>query len=635
MTARGRRYNAWTGKNESDESTDLAQSLLHSDDAQLAPTSTKLAKFPRERFKQFCSKLKIITKDKGLTLLDPWFSQLYVIEQIANGVDEGISEFVVLKSRQMGLTTILLALDLFWMLEHDGLCAAFIIHEDRAMARMRMVIKSYLDSLPAAYKKTPKPENRTMLVLGKSIMMYLTAGTKERSSGGMGRSGAVNFCHFSEEAFYGSPDDLKQFSSAMSSRYPHRLYIHESTANGFNQFYELCNIAQTEPSVRFIFVPWHFNDAYRIERNDPNFEFYMPGGDASPLSSFERRKILEAKKKYGVDIDREQLAWYRWQLAVKKSGDQNMMDQEHPWVPDDAFIASGSRYFSNAALTSAMRRVRDIPFQPIKYQLGDSWQDLDVEPANARTCDLRVWEAPVDHGKYVIACDPAFGSSELADRTVISVWRCFADKISQVAEFASNQIATYACAWVLAHLAGYYKDCLVILEITGPGLDVHNELKRLKTTTMSFGANKEESSVLEKMRSFIYKRGDSVTGQSGHSWHPKMSFDLKWQIFSRFKSEFETHNCIVNSGPLLNEMRTVLIKDGSIDHSPHTNDDRAVAAAYAVYAWNRDLRFQLVAEGRTFERERLPPETPKAPVELAVMRYLKAMRIDMNDGKRP
>lgn len=587
------------------------------------PGKGTLAAFPMAEFLEVCSKVRIVTKDGGLQPLTMWHSQRYVIEQIANGLSEGVCEFVILKSRQQGITTILALVDLVYMMLYNGLCAAFVIHEDKAMARFRMTIKQYLQSLPAAYRKTPKPENRAMLVLGESIMMYLVAGVKERSQGGMGRSGAINFCHFSEEAFYGTPDDLKQFSSSMSSKFEHRLYIHESTANGFNHFADLCDEAKKNPGMRFIFSPWHFNETYRIERNDPLFAYYMPGADAAPLSRLERHRVSEASKHYSAKIEPEQLAWYRWHLQEKKSGDQNIMDQEYPWVPDDAFIASGAKYFSNKVLTDAMRRARSISYTGMKYDLGDTWREIDVRPAIATNCDLRIWEEPVGHGKYIIACDPAFGSSDLADRTVITVWRCFADRVSQVAEYASNQIATYACAWVLAHLGGYYRDVLTVLEISGPGQTVQDELDRVRR---DMALEKTElNRVLQCMRTFIYRRADSM-GAAG-AWNVRMSFDLKWQILSALKDSFEIHEALVNSVPLLEEMKHIVIKDGKLDVAPHRKDDRVIGAAYAVWAWKKSVRSQMVAAGRTYEREKDPQTAQPQPIELAVVNYMKGLSI--------
>jgi hypothetical protein len=582
------------------------------------------ARFPLREYMAFRSQVKIITKDAGLAFCPQLGSQRYMIEQIAAGLDAGKTDFKVLKARQLGITTELRILAMFWLFKHPGMPATYVVHEDRAREAFRQALNSYAAHLPKSHKWPAILENRTMLLLSnESSLIYLVAGTKERAVG-MGRAGSFAFLLADEVAFWGTPDDIKQFEATLSFRNPNRLSLWASTANGFNHFQEMWASSVDSVTSAGIFIGWYRHEGYRFERGSSVYDAFMPGGVSGHLTKLEERKVNEVHKLYGLEITREQIAWYRWYLSEKCGGDQTMMDQEHPWVPDDAFIASGSKYFSTTALTNAMRRARNVPMLPFRYSIGDSWFETDLISGSPKNADLRIWEEPQPNGKYVIGCDPAFGSSDLADRSVISVWRCFADRCSQVAEFASNQFGTHVCAWVVAHLAGYYKDALVVLEISGPGQDVKNELDRLKT--MMANTIGLESSVLENMRSFIYRRADAMSAQG--SWHLKMNYDLKWLVCSSFKASFETRNAVINSGPLLDEMKTLQIKDGSLNAAPHKKDDRVIAACYAHHGWRQVIQPEMIAEGRTFERE-INPETRQAnlPVELAVLNYLRGLNI--------
>jgi hypothetical protein len=584
--------------------------------------------FPKEEFYEWCRSLKIITKDYGHAPLRMYGTQKYVIEEIAAAYDKGIRDFKILKSRQEGITTILAALDVFWAIKYDGLSAAFMIHEEQAKERFREQFRLYIQTLPASHRLRPRKENRAMMVFpNASIIVYYVAGTKERKVG-IGRSGAANYVHASEVAFYGTPDDLKQFGASQSQRYRHRLYIWESTANGFNFWADMCDDARKLPTQHFIFVSWVLNESKRIERDDPLFAYFVPAGDAERMSQRERRGIKDVEEYYAgqVSVEIEQIAWYRWYLQDKCQGDHNMMDQENPWIPDDAFIATGSKYFSGAHLTLGLRRARQIAYTPGKYELGTSFWETDLMPARAHGAEIKIWELPVEHGRYILSCDPAFGSSDTADRTVISVWRCFADCLTQVAEYATNQVACYACAWVLAHLAGAYADCFVILEVAGPGQTVQNELDRLRIE-MARGTY-EETRVLEKMKKYIYRRADSLSGTGGH-WQPKMTYELRQQIIGGLKDAFETNILVINSVSLLDEMKTIVVRDGNFYPQPHCKDDRVISAAYAVRAWQTDVRPQMIAEGRTKEKE-LNPETavkPPGPEVATVMNYIRQLKI--------
>ena len=78
--------------------------------------------FNQKQFYNFCSQLKIETKEQGLkkmgTLLG---SQTYVMDEITKGLQDDVHFFVILKGRQLGITTVSLALDLYWHFIHPGL----------------------------------------------------------------------------------------------------------------------------------------------------------------------------------------------------------------------------------------------------------------------------------------------------------------------------------------------------------------------------------------------------------------------------------------------------------------------------------------------------------------------------------
>ena len=79
-------------------------------------------KFNLKQFYAFCSQLKIETKEQGLRRMDTLLgTQTYVMDEIAKGLEDDIHYFVILKGRQQGITTVTLALDLYWHFIHPGL----------------------------------------------------------------------------------------------------------------------------------------------------------------------------------------------------------------------------------------------------------------------------------------------------------------------------------------------------------------------------------------------------------------------------------------------------------------------------------------------------------------------------------
>jgi hypothetical protein len=592
--------------------------------------SGKVAPFPRERFLGFLRHLKILTKEFGIVPLRMLGTQRYVLDEICQGLDEGVTSFVILKARQLGMSTFFIALDLFWAFEHRGLSGAFATHTDQSKNQFRNIIQLFLTNLPKNYKVDDVKENRDFIVFkNASMFSYMVAGVKEKSTSNMGRSGAYNFLHATEVAFWGSPDDLAELAAALSTHNPHRLEIIETTANGFNHFQELWEAAKGSKTQRAIFVGWWRNELYAFPEAHPYFTIYMPDGIHTQPNAMERRRAKMVKDQYDFDITPEQLAWYRWQLDEKQSGDQMSMDEKFPWVEDDAFVASGSNFFTSVSLTEAMRRSRKQPYLPFRYVLGSEWHETGVIATTGSRAELKIWEEMSPNGHYSIGCDPAFGSSDQADRTVIHVARCFADRLVQVAEFVSASTSTYQCAWVLAHLAGYYRASMVVLELSGgAGQTVLDELNRLQRalSQMPQPGAPDLRNVLGLMRHYMYRRIDLLSGQLCYQW--KTTAENKFAMMTAMKDAFELHRFLINSLPCLEEMKSLVYDGGTLKGEGRRKDDRAMAAGLAHEGWRKWVLPKMVNMGLTFEQA-YKEETsgPRSQAEQLAINYLRAAKV--------
>jgi hypothetical protein len=593
----------------------------------------QLAPFPRERFLAWCKGLKIQTKDLGLAPFKLLGTQFYVLDEICAGLDAGISTFVILKARQLGMSTFFIALDLFWAFEYPGLSGAFATHTDQSKSLFRNIIKVFFAHLPKSHKIRYTTENRDMLILkNNSMFAYLVAGTKLKEVGSLGRSGAFNFLHASEVAFWGTEEDKKELMATMSTHYLHRLQIFESTANGFNHFEEQWRQAKNSPTQRTIFVGWWRNELYSFATTHPWYRVYMPDGDETPLTVLERRRRNAVMEQYGYRITTEQFAWYRWKLTEEIDGDQAKMDEMFPFIEDDAFVATGAKFFTNESLTRAMRIARTRQLLPYRYLLKDRWLDTGVIASHQKSATLKVWEEPVPTGVYSIGCDPAYGSSDDADRTVIHVARCYADRLVQVAEFATNETSTYQCAWVLAHLAGYYRNVSVNLEISGPGTTVFDELNRLRielaqTPAMIDDKNSRIDNVLGAMKYYMFKKPDNPAGTLAYQWRTS-SAELKSILLNGFKDAFELNRHTVTSLYCLEEMKGIILEAGTIHGEGRKKDDRVIAAALAHEMWRRWIQPRMFSAGLTYEAV-MKNDVVGGPtqVEKIAIDYLRRARI--------
>lgn len=572
----------------------------------------KLSPFPKAKFLKFISKLKIQSKDLGLTQFKLLGSQLYVLDELCKARDEGISDFLVLKNRQCGMTTLFIAIDLFWAFEHKGLLGTFILHKEEARDDWRSAIEIFYEEIPRKARIGSqlvrfKPEilhhNRNILGFKNgSRFRYLIAGTQENRRGGLGRSGASNYVHMTEAAFYGNDEEVMAFESSTSSIYPHRLNIMETTANGFNWFEELWQEAQRSKTKRCIFVGWWRDERNQFATDHPFYKYFMPD---EKITKLERERVRAVKAEYDYDVSLQQIAWYRWHLQEKKANDQSLMDQENPWTADDAYQATGAKYFHSTDLTAAIRQARHFGIQAYRYRMGNRWESIEVVSHPYRDAELRIWQQSSKYGYYVVSCDPAYGSSDTADKNVIQVWRCFAEGMEQVAEFASSSLSMYQCAWVLAHLAGFYgqNECRVILEMNGPGKAVFAELQQVKRDLMTMAPtadNWEMRNCLNRMHHFFYQRIDNLGGgDMVYQW--VMSENLKAMIMARFKDAFELGRMRIRSVPMLEEMRRIINDCGHISAEGAAKDDRVVAGALAHECYNKWMRQKLIGLRMTRE----------------------------------
>lgn len=596
-----------------------------------------VAPFPRDRFIQFLSHLKVQSKDFGLVPFKLLGSQRYILDEICAGLAEGVTTFVILKARQLGSSTFFLALDMFWAFEHKGLLGVLLTHKEESRDDFRAAIEVFFAETPRQYMVKYVRHNRNLLILKNgSKFRYLIAGTSENRKGGLGRSGSANFVHSTETAFYGNGDDLSEFRSQTSSLYPHRLQVYETTANGFNWFSDFWEAAERDPTKRTIFVGWWRDERNAFPLDHEFFDRYMPDGLKTSLSVLERRRVREVREQYGFEISLQQIAWYRWHLESEKEGDQGLMDQEYPWTAEDAFVATGSKFFTVDSLTAITKDARRYPFLTYRYRMTHKFEETRLQQTRDQRSPLRVWEEASKFGYYVLGCDPAYGSSDEADRSVVSVWRCFADCMVQVAEFCSPEPSTYQCAWVLGHLAGYYglTYAMPILEMTGPGQAVFDEIEKVRKLAAEVRPEKDEFGIrnlLGNLRHFLYKRIDSLGGGLVYQW--KTSSELKQRMMNQLKNGIELGRVYPRSIPLLEEMRRIVNDDGYIGAEGRAKDDRVIGAALAYQGWNMWVQPRVKALGLTMAKaNEIDQRGGTEPIDRLIVNFLKKQNISVPIG---
>ena len=488
----------------------------------------------------------------------------------------------------------------------------------------RGTLGAYMEGLPKEYKIPLLAHNRNSLSLkNRSRIFYQVAGT--RAKGSLGRGKGITFLHGTETSSWGDEEGLASLLASLAETNPNRLYIFESTARGFNMFHDMYVTAKRARTQKAIFCGWWRNEYYSVDANTDVYKVYWDG----KLDPEEKEWTREIKKLYNYEINSRQMAWWRWKLheGIK---DDALMYQEFPPTEDYAFVMTGTSFFSNARCTDAVKIAKKISCENYRYVMGANFQDTQVVKSTEKLATLKIWEEPIDTAYYVIGADPAYGSSDWADRFCVQVFRCYADGMEQVAEFATSELNTYQFAWVISHLAGAYKNSTLNLEVNGPGQAVINELKNLRrqASAMTGSMGRHLMDVYGSMSNYIWRRNDTLGGMSNSiGWLTTSA--SKERMLSYMKDFFERGMMDIYSLDTIDEMKSTVRNGGSIEASGRNKDDRVIASALAAAAFAEQVQPRLIAQHITKSISR--SQEDKTPEELSVGRnvsdYLKRIGV--------
>lgn len=579
-----------------------------------------------EAFYAFLSKCYINSKDEGRVCLGDnlYDGQIRFLDTVFDGLENDIHKFYCLKARQLGLTTIARALSIFYLGMNGGLKGALVFDTAPHKESARKELVTMIKNLPAtlrfpAIQGTGTGNRDSLSLINDSTMLFMSAGVrKSASSGTLGRSEGLTMSHASEVCSYDNVEGMQSFEQSLSELHPDRLYLYESTARGFNLWYEMWKEAKEDTNhCATLFLGWWSKPSQSISKDDRDFQLY----GTTPPTALELERIKKVKALYNHAITVEQIAWIRRKCdpTAKAEGEaepdfepeDNVMLQEQAWTEDEAFQQTGSVFFGAKQLTDLTKKFVDRPKNVYFYEAGQEFFDMRVYPSSSsKMTQLKVWEEPENESTYVIAVDPAYGENEHNCRSAIQVFKCYADGLDQVAEYAWPLITTQQLAWVLASLMGWYgygnNEVRYILELNGPGGAVFNELRSLRSKIDSGYRYKEFDErnlrdVFRNVKTYIYTRPDSMG--AGANYHLVTNTRLKIIMLERLRDSVASGSAHIRSQALVEEMKTIAREGDSIGAPSGMKDDRVLAAAFAVHCWEEKARRQLLMRKATREAE--------------------------------
>lgn len=300
---------------------------------------------------------------------------------------------IILKARQLGISTFICLLFLDRCLFNSNISAGIIAHTLEDSQQLFRRVKFAYDNLPDEIRSILSAENDTTNMLKFSNGSSLRVGTSLRSS-------TFQYLHVSE---FGKicakyPDKAQEIiTGSLNTVAPGQYIFIESTAEGRDgYFYEMCKRAQvtkenkiplSKLDYKFHFFPWYGEPSYRI-------------GSCFPCSN-EMQSYFNQLLEVGIKLDDEQKNWYIGKEVTQK----DEMRREYPSTPEESWEVSneGLYYSKQMTMVRSQKRIGFVPYDE-EIPVHTAW-DLGYNDSNS------IWFFQV-FGKEIRVIDYIEGSGE-------------------------------------------------------------------------------------------------------------------------------------------------------------------------------------------------------------------------------
>ena len=523
--------------------------------------------------------LKIRDKKSQLIPFKLNHAQHIVMEKIKQCEKEKkLKRFIVLKARQMGLSTLFEGLIFHDTANNPFRNSLIIAHEEPASVNLFNMSKLYYENLPDVIRPMKKYSNGKVLSFEnptidekekdnnpglRSKITIATAG-----SGEVGRSATINNLHASEVAFF---PDAKQTMLGLLQSVPdelNTLVVLESTPNGVGDwFHEMWQKAvKGENDFIPIFLPWFIEPSYtRPFRSDEEREQFIDeinlvtyDANGNELHTYE----YELMNKFNLTY--EQLNWRRYTIANKCQGDESLFMQEYPATPEEAFISSGRPKFS----INALKKYQTITKPPIRrgyLRTDENGKITFIDDPNGY---ISIWKEPEPETFYCIGADVAEGLIE-GDYSCA----CVGDSDFDVVAMWHGHIDPDMFGMELIKLGKYYNYAYIGVENNNHGLTTLSIMKREEYWNLFFTKTYDRIS-------------DTITQKLGWSTNAKTK-PLMIDKLAEFIREMYIG---IYSDLIISEAFTYIIEDnGKTNAQTGCHDDTIMACA---------IMLQLLLEGK-------------------------------------
>ena len=483
------------------------------------------------------------------------------IQDFKDGEITDIS-LLVLKGRQQGFTTLVTAYQLACSILNKNFQGYTLADKsDNSEAIFQNKAKFPYSQLPDALKPTEKYNNRKQLLFEKINSSWaVDTATKD-----VGRSRTVNFFHGSECAFW--KDGISPIQGALGEAFTKNcIKIYESTANGYNDYQKMW-----DSGVHInCFYEWWKTKEYNITfRNEEYRAQFLKEIDSKKGWIWDRLRWLRDEKQ----LTAEQLYWY-WN-KYEKYLDKDLIKQEYPCTPHEAFLLSGKNVFDTAIILERLAKL----VKPIKrgYFIYDydGLRITNIKWVNDKDGYIKLYQLPNQPAftEYCIGGDTAGEGSDFFTGHVLD-----AKTGAQVAvlkhQFDADQYTRQMYC-----LGMYYKQALIGIEANFDSYPIR-ELQRLGYP-----------------RQYTREAQDTYTGKTEKRFGFKTTSLTRPTIISALVEVVREHCDTICDKETLEELLTIVRNEkGRIEAPEGGHDDMMMGLAIA-----HEIRSQVIFVNKPIE----------------------------------
>lgn len=399
---------------------------------------------------------------------------------------------IILKSRQLGCTTLVLAFSLWLMFTRRNFHVMLIIDKNEHGRTKRETLIRWVEAA-AKFDCFPRIEKRDdkILFLSNGSMLFFESAEASNP----GTSEMLHGLIESEKPKwpYGRARQVKDSvlpglpSAAMT------FHIDESTAVGLDDFYFRWRRAERGQEeiggVRVvpIFLPWYLSPEYSVPV-PPNFRFLNDDEEVEDVCmdvrSGQEVRLKEEEYAAKYQLSSSQVLWRRQKIKLTFDGNRASFNKEYPTTAEHAWVGAGGGYFSKVLVKRVQDYVAVNPpicrgvlvdvkgyddvSHPLPYHLLRPIVKFDSLGEYAE------WEEPRPGRRYYIGVDVAEGKQTeredgelVGDRTVFYV----SDQQGYLVALWVTQRLRPEEAWLPLVMTGRrWNDALMNGERNGPGM---------------------------------------------------------------------------------------------------------------------------------------------------------------------